>query len=176
MKPQTALIMLATAALTGCGTPSSKPPATQLTLPAVDVQPLVGDWRGEYVADGPGGRHGSLSFTLVSGDRDAHGALTMTAAGADRAYERYRSEQNVVTSADTAPRVEPPAIQFVRLSGSIVSGTVDAYLDPQCQCPAVMTLNGDLHGDTIDGTFRATYDAKMPDLIGTWTVKRATTR
>jgi hypothetical protein len=143
----------------------------------MDVQPLVGDWRGEYVADGPGGRHGTLSFALVGGNNDAHGAVSMSAAGADRAYERYRSEQSVVTTADaSAPRVDLPAIQFVRLDGSKVSGTIDAYVDPDCQCTAIMTLAGKLTGETIVGTFRATYDGRKPDLTGDWSVKRATTR
>jgi len=134
----------------------------------------VGDWRGDYVADSSGAPHGSLSFGLVAGNNDAHGSLSINAAGADRAYERYRSESSV-SSADTTPHVELPAIQFVRLQGSLVSGTIDAYVDPECQCPAIMTLRGKLDGDTIDGTFRATYDGRKPDMTGKWSAKRATT-
>ena len=167
-------VLTAAAVAIGCGT--LPPPPTQFSIPPVDVQPLVGDWRGDYVADGPGARHGSLTFTLVSGTSDAYGTITMSAAGADRAFERYRSEQIVSTSTDTAPRVELPAVQFVRLEGSNVSGTIDAYIDPECQCPAIMTLAGELRGDTIDGTFRATYDGRKPDLTGKWSVRRGTTK
>jgi len=169
------LLILAAAAVTGCRS-TLPPPPPQVSIPAVDVQPLVGEWRGDYIADGPGDRHGSLSFGLVAGNNDAHGSLSMNAAGADRAYARYRSEQAVVTSADTTAGPELPAIQFVRLGRSNVSGTIDAYVDPDCQCAAVMTLKGDLQGDTIDGTFRATYDGRKPDLTGKWSVKRAATR
>lgn len=168
------LLMLAAAAVTGCRT--MPPPPTQFTIPVANVQPLVGEWQGEYVADDPDRRQGSLAFTLVAGSNDAHGSLTMSAAGGDRVFDRYRSERTPSTSADTTLRAELPAIQFVRVMGSKVSGTIDAYWDPDCQCPAVMTLHGDLQGDSIDGTFRATYDGKKPDLTGKWTVKRATTR
>ena len=54
-----------------------------------------------------------------------------------------------------------------------MSGTVDAFVDPSCQCSAVMTLNGTLQGDAIEGTFRATYNAQRRDLTGKWLVKRA---
>ena len=174
MKLHRVFVMLAAAVAIGCGTLPA-PPA-QFSVPPVDVQPLVGDWRGDYVADGPGSRHGSLSFALVAGTNDAYGTITMSAAGADRAFERYRSEQVISTSTDTAPRAEPPAIQFVRLEGSNVSGTIDAYVDPDCQCPAIMTLAGSLHGDTLDGTFRATYDGRKPDMTGKWSVRRTTTK
>ena len=168
-------LLLLTAAVAGCSTLPQPP--TQFTIPAVDVQPLVGDWRGDFVADAPGGRHGSLSFALAAGNSDAHGAVSMSAAGADKAYERFRSEQIVVTTAETGapPRADLPAIQFVRLEGSRVSGTIDAYVDPECQCSAIMTLAGKLAGDTIAGTFRATYDGKKPDMTGNWSVKRAAT-
>jgi hypothetical protein len=159
--------------MTGCST--LPPPPANVPIPVADLQPLAGDWRGEYVADAPNGPHGSLSFTLVPVANAASGMLTMNVAGGDRAFARFRSEQTSSVS-NEAPQPNLPAIQFVRVMGSTVSGTIDAYLDPECQCPAVMTLKGDLKGDTIDGTFRATYDAKRPDLTGKWTVKRATTK
>jgi hypothetical protein len=150
--------------------PASPP---HVTVPTVNVQPLVGEWRGDYVANDPSGTHGTLAFALAAGNSDAHGTLTINAAGADRAFERYRSEQIVFSTEDATPGPDLPAIQFVRLEGSTVSGTVDAFVDPACQCSAIMTLSGKLQGDTIAGTFRATYNAQRPDLTGKWMVKRA---
>src|SRR4029079_10322360 len=122
-----------------------------VTVPTVNVQPLVGEWRGDYAANDPSASHGTLAFALVPGNSAAHGTLTITAAGADRAFERYRSE-TVLFTEDATPGPDLPAIQFVRLEGSTVSGTTDAFVDPACQCSAIMTLSGKLQGDTIEGT------------------------
>jgi hypothetical protein len=55
-----------------------------------------------------------------------------------------------------------------------VSGVLDAYRDPQCDCPVVTTFTGTLNGDTIDGTFATRGSQTAAPQIGTWRVKRAT--
>jgi hypothetical protein len=63
-------------------------------------------------------------------------------------------------------------IKLVRVSGDTVSGVLDAYRDPQCDCPVVTTFTGTVNGDTIDGTFTTRGSQAAAPQSGTWRVKR----
>lgn len=45
------------------------------------------------------------------------------------------------------------AIRFVRVAEGAVSGRLEPYLDPDCDCEASTTFTGRVHGDVIEGTF-----------------------
>lgn len=53
-----------------------------------------------------------------------------------------------------------------------VTGVLDAYRDPQCDCPVETTFTGRLNGDTIDGTFATRGSQLAAQQTGTWRVKR----
>jgi hypothetical protein len=74
-------------------------------------------------------------------------------------------------SAQTAPTSQVLTIKLVRVSGDTVSGVLDAYRDPECDCPVVTTFTGNLNGDTIEGTFNTRGSVNTPQ-TGTWRVKR----
>jgi hypothetical protein len=63
-------------------------------------------------------------------------------------------------------------IKLVRVSGDTVSGVLDAYRDPECDCPVETTFVGKLTGDTIDGTFTTKGSQSVAPQTGTWRVKR----
>ena len=63
-------------------------------------------------------------------------------------------------------------IKLVKVAGDTVSGGLDAYRDPQCECGVETTFTGRLNGDTIDGTFTTRGTAANAPQTGTWRVKR----
>jgi hypothetical protein len=63
-------------------------------------------------------------------------------------------------------------IKLVRVSGDSVSGALDAYRDPSCDCPVQTTFTGRLSRDTIDGTFTTRGSPSNAPQTGTWRVKR----
>ena len=65
-------------------------------------------------------------------------------------------------------------IKLVRVSGDTVSGVLDAYRDPRCDCPVVTTFTGTVSGDAIDGTFSTRGSQTASPQTGTWRVKRTT--
>ncbi len=62
-------------------------------------------------------------------------------------------------------------IQLVRVGDGTVTGTLDPYRDPGCNCPVETTFTGRVNGDTITGTF-ITKGADIPTQSGTWQVKQ----
>jgi hypothetical protein len=146
---------------------ASAPPETvPLVGSASDVSSLVGEWSGEYDG-GSGGRSGSIVFVLRSAADTARGDVMMiprasgeTATGeARRAPLALRSNQVL-------------RIAFVRIAGGAVTGTLDPYTDPDCQCTVQTTFTGTLRGNTIEGTF-VTRGSQLPsEQRGRWRVTR----
>jgi hypothetical protein len=62
------------------------------------------------------------------------------------------------------------AIRFVRVEGGKVSGTLDAYWDPDCNCEVTTTFVGAVRGDPIEGTFSS--ERKAGRVFGTWKATR----
>jgi hypothetical protein len=63
-------------------------------------------------------------------------------------------------------------IKLVRVAGDTVSGVLDAYRDPTCDCAVVTAFTGNINGDTIDGTFTTRGSPANTPQTGTWRVKR----
>jgi hypothetical protein len=51
---------------------------------------------------------------------------------------------------------------------------LDAYRDPDCECPVQTTFTGIVNGDTIDGTFTTRGPPSTAGQTGSWRVKRTT--
>lgn len=64
-------------------------------------------------------------------------------------------------------------IAFVRVAGGNVTGTLDPYTDPECQCTVQTTFTGTLRGNTIEGTF-VTRGPLPREQTGRWRVTRRT--
>jgi hypothetical protein len=157
-----ALILIGAAALAGCASTQSPP----VTLVGADLQPLEGEWRGSYELPQLG-RSGSIYFTLVAGEDHAHGDVIMVPAGSSDPIRRAPGPEG--RDPDN-PSPQAITIRVVRLRGDTVTGTLSPYLDPDCNCTAVATFRGVIHGNMIRGLFETRRASGTAS--GTWSVER----
>lgn len=145
--------------LAGCaGTQSAPVPVRG------DLMPMAGEWRGSYESPALG-RSGSILFTLEQGEDHAHGDVVMVPSGRNTALmPARRGLDNEVISAQAI------TIRFVRVRGDTVSGTLTPYTDPDCDCTAVTSFRGVVHGDMIRGLFETRR--ALGSATGTWVASR----
>ena len=157
---------------------ASKPSPITVTGDAGDRASLAGKWSGEYQSTSTG-RSGSIVFNLSSTGEAASGDVIMIPRGYGKALERF--DQTGVSGGQTTTTNVPSqntnnsqvlTIKLVRVSGDTVSGVLDAYRDPECNCPVETTFTGRLNGDAIDGTFATRGSQSNAPQTGTWRVKR----
>jgi hypothetical protein len=154
------------ASIMGC---VSNPPSTQVTASDFDLNPLVGEWRGNYSSTQTG-RTGTIAFTLRAGESSASGNIVMiprpdsllTAADEERVTNLAAPGKTVLT------------INFLRKEGGNLSGTLSPYRDPDCGCPVTTTFQGTFKdARTIEGTFSTVpSEAGRSVTGGTWKVTR----
>jgi hypothetical protein len=149
----------------GC---ASTPRAVPVEGASADLSRLAGDWEGEYSSKATG-RLGSIVFKLVPGEGQAHGDVLMIPRGSNDPY-RPRSG---VEGPSPAGASQLLTIRFVRAEGGKVSGVLDPYWDPDCNCEVATTFVGELRGDTIEGTF--TSERNLGRVFGTWKATRKAT-
>jgi hypothetical protein len=150
----------------GCA--SAVPPITLQGAPS-DLQSLVGEWQGEYTSPTTG-RSGLIWFTLIAGEDHAHGDVMMTPRGQEP-YSRYGPGQAPTQDQRRRP-TQFLSVRFVRASDGRLSGTLDPYWDPDCQCNALTTFRGRLSEDTIEGTFAIRLERGAGESNGRWTASR----
>jgi hypothetical protein len=156
------------AALVAC---ASKPAPVTVTGDPTDRASLAGKWSGEYNS-GVTGRSGSIVFKLASDGQAATGDVVMVPKGYGKPLVRYGNATTAVQAGGNDSQVL--TIRLVRVSGDSVSGVLDAYRDPQCDCPVETSFAGRLSGDQIDGTFVTRGSTSVAPQTGTWRVKRDT--
>jgi len=165
---RTCLAALTTVAL-AC---ASKPTPITVTGDSGDRASLAGKWTGEYNSPVTG-RSGSIVFNLSPAGEAANGDVVMVPRGYGKALMPYSASTTAGTSMQNpAGGSQVLTIKLVRVSGDTVSGVLDAYRDPQCDCPVVTTFTGRINGDTIDGTFVTRGSQTAAPQTGTWRVKR----
>jgi hypothetical protein len=144
------------------------PPPVPIDAPAADLERLAGQWTGTYERPNSG-RAGSIEFNLVYGEDHAHGDVVMIPAGSHHSYQSWREGGIVGGRLDA---VQELTIRFVAVEGGEVTGELDPYRDPDCDCRAYTRFRGRLRGDVVEGTFvtRTTQDAGP--VQGTWKVTR----
>ncbi len=148
----------------GC---ASKPTPVVVTG---DTNSLAGKWSGEYSSPVTG-RSGSIVFNLSPAGDAASGDVIMIPREYGKALLPYDRGGMQMQTPGTPSQVL--TIKLVRVSGDNVSGVLDPYRDPQCDCPVETTFNGTLSGDTIEGTFSTRGREPTAPQTGTWRVKRA---
>jgi hypothetical protein len=153
-------------ALIGC---ASKPTPVTVTGDVADRASLAGTWGGEYSSPVTG-RSGSIVFKLSNNGEAASGDVVMVPKGYGKPLVRY--DRSMPTNTQTGADSQVLTIRLVRISGDSVSGVLDAYRDPQCDCPVETTFSGRVNGDRIDGTFITRGSATVAPQTGTWRVKR----
>lgn len=148
---------------------ASHPPSTEVTASDFDLNPLVGEWRGDY-SSAQTGRQGTVAFTLRAGESSASGNIVMIPR-ADSLLSP--AERELVTNV-SAPGRSVLTIHFVRKEGGNLSGTLEPYRDPDCDCPVTTTFQGSFRdARTIEGTFSTVPSEPGRSVTGgTWKVSR----
>ena len=146
------------ASAVGC---ASNPPEIELTSSDFDLNPLVGEWRGDY-SNPETGRSGTIAFTLRAGESSASGKVVMIPGRADTLATAAAAARSVLT------------IHFIRKEGKKVSGTLDPYRDPECGCQVITNFEGSFtDARTIEGTFTTVPSQAGHNVTGgKWKVTR----
>ena len=159
------IAVAALAALAACAGPSTPVPVVGAPT---DVAQLGGEWEGEY-SSVETGRSGSIFFHIVPGTDSSHGDVLM-----DPAVLGMRRPTGD-PAAPGQPNIRPGqaiGITFVRVAGGRVSGRLDPYTDPDCNCPLYTTFEGAVTGDTLQGTYASRHQTGDPLQHGRWRVVR----
>jgi hypothetical protein len=149
---------------------ASKPTPVTVSGDAEDRASLAGKWTGEYNSPTTG-RSGSIVFNLSRNGDAASGDVVMVPKGYGKALMPYERGNTSAQGGTQASQVL--TIRLVRVAGGNVNGVLDAYRDPQCDCAVETTFNGQLSGDTIEGTFSTRGAQSAAPQTGTWRVKRS---
>ncbi|HTD85709.1 MAG TPA: hypothetical protein VK850_03960 [Candidatus Binatia bacterium] len=163
------LILTAFAAVAvACAT---KPTPVTISGDASSRASLAGEWSGEYQSQSTG-RSGSIVFRLSPSGEAASGDVVMIPRGYGKALVPYSQATAAGATMQNTNNSEVLTIKLLRVAADTVSGVLDAYRDPQCDCAVVTTFTGLLSGDTIDGTFTTRGTQANAPQTGTWRVKR----
>ena len=152
--------------VTACG--AARQPSVPLTGTARDVAALAGQWEGSY-SSAATGRSGSISFTLSAGNDSASGDVMMIPRGWGRPLQAWNGQGSA--GAEPRPRSAVLTINFVRVAGGRVTGTLAPYADPETGAHLVTTFEGQLTGDRIEGTY-TTRGGSAEAQTGQWQVTR----
>src|SRR3954467_5037891 len=145
-RPSLIVFAALSTSIVGCINRSS---SIGVTSSDFDLNPLVGEWRGDYNSAATG-RTGTIAFTLRAGEGAASGNVVMI----PRADSLLTDEEREALSSTSSPAKSVLKIHFVRKEGGSVNGTLDPYRDPDCNCLVTTTFQGVLRdARTIEGTF-----------------------
>lgn len=150
---------------------ASKPTPVTISGDPSDRASLAGKWSGEYQSPSTG-RMGSIVFNLSASGDAANGDVVMIPRGYGKALLPFNQGTAAGAAMQNTNNSQVLTIKLVRVSGETVSGVLDAYRDPQCDCPVETTFTGRLSGDTIEGTFTTRGTQANAPQTGTWRVKR----
>ena len=153
----------------GC---ASAPRAVPVSGSSEALSGLAGSWEGDY-SSAATGRSGSIRFTLRSATDSAFGDVVMVPAGASGPLVRASADERTAGARPTGvPSSEVLTIRFVRAEGGTVTGSLDPYKAPDCDCILTTTFTGQLRGDVIEGTFTTSGDPMAARQEGRWRVTR----
>ena len=150
---------------------ASKPTPVTISGDPSDRASLAGKWSGEYQSPSTG-RTGSIVFNLSASGDAANGDVVMIPRGYGKALMPFNQGTAAGAAMQNTNNSQVLTIKLVRVSGDTVSGVLDAYRDPQCDCPVETTFTGRLSGDTIEGPFTTRGTQANAPQTGTWRVKR----
>jgi hypothetical protein len=155
------------ALVTACA--AAHQPSVPLAGTVRDVATLAGQWEGSY-SSAATGRSGSISFTLSAGNDSAFGDVIMIPRGWGRPLQAWNGQGSAGTEA--RPRSAVLTINFVRVAGGRVTGTLAPYADPETGAQLATTFEGRLVGDRIEGTYSTRGGGSADPQTGQWQVTR----
>ena len=163
-----ALLALPLALLPGCA--STPPPPVPVGGETTALAALDGEWSGDYWS-GSTGRRGTIRFRMQADAGAAAGDVWMSPSP----HERSAADPGSGSPAPTAGAAEPLQIRFVRVGEEgMVSGTMEPYRDPDCDCMVSTTFHGTIEGDVIRGTYTTRGPRTHRETGGQWQARRVT--
>ncbi|MDQ2670740.1 MAG: hypothetical protein M3Y31_08920 [Gemmatimonadota bacterium] len=163
MRTVTALLALPFA-LACAGNPDPVPVAGSVE----DLSRMTGEWTGEY-GSAQTGRSGSIVFRLEAGRDTAAGDVVMVPTGSAQALHPAHGP-DVAESAMASNQLLQ--IRFVRVEGGRVSGALQPYHEPGCDCDLHTTFTGRLEGDSVTGTYQSAGPQGDRRTSGWWRIVR----
>jgi hypothetical protein len=133
---------------------------------ATSIASIRGDWSGEYWS-ASSERRGTMSFTIAATADSAFGDVIMLTPLGQQLRPVDAGDQHRLHSASA----QALRIDFVRVGGGMVSGTLEPYIAPDCNCQVSTTFTGNVLGDTIRGTF-VTNGRQGGNRDGMWMMAR----
>ena len=163
---RTLLALVVLSASLGACAERSEPPRVGVSATPDDVRVLGGTWEGEFWSeDGAGG---PIRFTLTAEQGQAVARGDVTVLG--RPIRDALRPANAPSESLTGTR----DIGFVSVDATTetVSGTMEPYRDPECDCIVTTTFTGRVSRDRIRGTFLTRGGAAQVPRVGGWEVRR----
>ena len=135
------------------------------------ITDIAGEWTGEYRGTN-NNRTGSIYFKLAAGRDTAFGDVVMAPRlSLNGAY----TDHSPIVPRVPKDRPRTLFIRFVRVENDRVSGVMDPYLSPDCDCLLSTAFSGVRRGDRIQGTYVTQHrECDMPPERGTWWAERKT--
>lgn len=164
MNRSTALLLAFCITAAACVTTSTP---VEIAGDPSEISALAGHWEGEYSSQATG-RLGSILFDLMAGEDHAHGDVLMIPRGSNDPYRPSRRAGGAGPGPAQVSQIL--TIRFVRAEGGRISGTLDPYWDPDCNCEVTTLFVGQVRDDMVEGTF--TSERAAGRVFGTWKVRR----
>lgn len=151
--------------LTAC---QYKPTPVAIAGDPGSIRALAGTWSGTYLGTDTR-RTGNITFTIrVDGDSAFGDVLMEQPPGAPVLLPA--DDPTLHRAHARSPQLL--AVRFVGVMGGEVSGALEPYVAPDCDCTVRTTFTGRVRGDTVSGTFE-TRAPMLPVQTGVWSVARA---
>jgi hypothetical protein len=166
MTPRSLIVrasLVAAVAVVAC---RSQPSLVPLQGSPPEIAALAGEWGGEY-SGAQSGRSGSIMLRITAGGDTAHGDVVMVASNGQRPIAAHGATDHL-THARSA---EVLRVAFVRVGAGRVSGMLEPYVAPDCQCRVTTSFSGTVRDNVIEGTF-LTRGAGELEQSGRWRVTR----
>ena len=130
---------------------------------------VLGDWSGTYYTT-DGGRAGSIVFQFHQHDStgiECFGDVVMSLP-TNRQYPS--GEESGISAPEET--VQLLIIDFVRVTGHEVSGTMAPYRDPDTGEMLSTTFEGWIDGDKISGKLITVHSGSGKEEVGSWEISR----
>ena len=143
---------------------SAPPPAVPVHASDTYMERLTGSWSGSYWSADTG-RRGQITFELEQSEEVAHGGVIMIPADARQLTPAWESHEVAVSP-------QPLHIEIVRAEDNQLTGTLEPYRDPECDCMLSTSFIGTIRNDSIEGSFVALGGPGHQKQTGRWKVDR----
>ena len=155
------LVVIALVLLSCSATP---PPEIPLNASESAMEGLAGTWSGNYWS-GPQGRSGLITFKLEEGEGHAHGEVIMIPADRREFSPAYEPSQLL-------PSPQALRVEFIRAADGQLTGTLEPYRDPGCECLLSTSFTGSIHEEVLEGSFVTVGGPGHFKEMGRWKVER----